>query len=92
MKTVIIYESMYGNTQLVADELAAVAREHGEVVLVRAEDAGAGVTEGADLVLVGGPDASPRPVHPRHAPDGAGPPGRRHRVVARAGGPRARAA
>jgi len=55
MKTVIIYESMYGNTKLVADELADVAREHGEVVLVRAEDAGAGVTGGADLVLVGGP-------------------------------------
>ena len=41
MKTVIIYESVYGNTQLVADELAGVAREHGEVVVVRAEDAGA---------------------------------------------------
>jgi hypothetical protein len=55
MRTVIIYESVYGSTQLVADELADVAREHGEVVVVRAEDADAGVTEGADLVLVGGP-------------------------------------
>jgi len=55
MKTVIIYESVYGNTQLVADELAAVAREHGEVEVVPAEEAGPDVTAGADLVLVGGP-------------------------------------
>ena len=55
MKTVIIFESMYGTTQLVADELAAVARQHGEVAVVRAEDAGSDATEGADLVLVGGP-------------------------------------
>ncbi len=55
MKTVIIYESVYGNTQLVADELADVARHHGEVTVVEADHAAAGVTEGADLVLVGGP-------------------------------------
>ena len=55
MKTVIIYESVYGNTQLEAEELAGVAREHGDVDLVRAEEAGAGTVGGADLVLVGGP-------------------------------------
>jgi len=43
------------NTQLVAEELAGVAREHGDVDLVRAEEAGAGTVGGADLVLVGGP-------------------------------------
>ena len=55
MKTVIIYESVYGNTLLVAEELAAVAREHGDVDLVRAEEADAATVEGADLVLIGGP-------------------------------------
>jgi hypothetical protein len=54
-KTVIIYESVYGSTHLVADELAAVAREHGEVEVVPAGQAGPDVTGGADLVLVGGP-------------------------------------
>ena len=55
MRTVIIYESVYGNTLLVAEELAGVARSHGEVVLLRAEDAGPDAVSGADLVLVGGP-------------------------------------
>ena len=55
MRTVIIYESQYGNTRRVAEELEQVAREHGEVELVVAEEAGPDVTSGADLVLVGGP-------------------------------------
>ena len=55
MKTVIIFESVYGSTEQVAKELAAVARQHGEAEMVRAEDADAGSLEGADLVLVGGP-------------------------------------
>jgi len=55
MRTVIIYESLYGNTRRVAEELASVAREYGDVDLVAAEEAGAGVTMGADLVLIGGP-------------------------------------
>ena len=55
MKTVIIYESIYGNTRRVAEELADVARAHGEVLLVPAADADRASLEGADLVLVGGP-------------------------------------
>ncbi len=55
MKTVIIYESLYGNTRRVAEELAQVAREHGEVDMVAAEEAGAGIADNADLVLIGGP-------------------------------------
>jgi len=55
MRTVIIYESLYGNTLRVAEELASVAREYGEVDLVPAEEAGPEVTMGAGLVLIGGP-------------------------------------
>ena len=55
MRTVIIYESLYGNTKRVADELARVAREHGPVEVVAAEQASPDVTCGADLVLIGGP-------------------------------------
>ena len=55
MRTVIIYESRYGNTRRVAEELARVAGAQGVVELVPAEEAGPGVVGGADLVLVGGP-------------------------------------
>ena len=55
MKTVVIFESVYGSTRQVAEELAAVARRHGQVDVVRAEDADVGTLDGADLVLVGGP-------------------------------------
>ncbi len=55
MRTVIVYESMYGATRAVADELAAVAREHGEVVVLAVSEADGLSANGADLVLVGGP-------------------------------------
>jgi hypothetical protein len=55
MKTVVIYESCYGNTQRVAEELAQAARAFGEVEMVPAGDARPDVTDGADLVLIGGP-------------------------------------
>jgi Flavodoxin len=55
MKAVVIYESMFGNTHLVADAVAEGLRAHAEVVevpLARARDA---VAAGGDLVVVGGP-------------------------------------
>jgi hypothetical protein len=55
MRTVIIYETLYGNTREVAEELARVGREHGEVLLVPAEEAGRELTDDADLLLIGGP-------------------------------------
>jgi hypothetical protein len=55
MKTVIIYESLYGNTRRVAEELARVARGQGDVDMVGVDEATPDVTEGADLVLIGGP-------------------------------------
>jgi len=55
MRTVIIYESLYGNTQRVAEELARVAHQHGEVEMMAAEEAPPDAVVGADLVLIGGP-------------------------------------
>ena len=55
MKTVIVYESVFGNTRRVAEELARVARRHGEVETVAAGEAEGRVVDGADLVLIGGP-------------------------------------
>jgi hypothetical protein len=58
MKTVVVYESMYGNTHLVAEAIAAGvgdAAGDGSVAVVSVHDAGEEVVEGADLLVVGGP-------------------------------------
>lgn len=55
MKTVIVYESMYGNTHLVASEIAGVAGAFGEVALVPVSKASSVTIDDADLVIVGGP-------------------------------------
>jgi hypothetical protein len=55
MKTVIVYESMYGNTRLVAERIGEVAQRVGEVDVVPVTSATPRVADGADLVIVGGP-------------------------------------
>ena len=60
MKTVVIYESMYGNTHRVADAIAAGVMEAAgtkaaEAVVVAAGGVTADVLDGADLVVVGAP-------------------------------------
>ncbi len=57
MKTVIVYESMYGNTRALAEHIAAAVRRTGEVdvAAVAVADATPELITGADLVIVGGP-------------------------------------
>lgn len=55
MRAVVVYESMYGNTHLIADAIAAGLSARFEVRVVPVSEAGADVLEGADLVVVGGP-------------------------------------
>jgi flavorubredoxin len=55
VKAVVIYESMYGNTHLVADAIADGLRTCGEVVVVPVDQADAALAGSADLVVVGGP-------------------------------------
>jgi len=57
MKSVVVYESMYGNTHLVAEAIAAGLRhsDHDSVTVVSVQDAGPDVLDGADLLVVGGP-------------------------------------
>ena len=57
MKAVVVYESMYGNTHLVADAVAAGLRATAgdDVVVAAVDDADAELLAGADLVVVGGP-------------------------------------
>jgi hypothetical protein len=55
VKSVVIYESMYGNTHLVADAIADGLRTHGEVLVVPVDKADAALVRSADLLVVGGP-------------------------------------
>ncbi len=54
MKALIVYESMYGNTHLVADAIADGMRG-AEVGVVPVEQATRARIEGVDLLVVGGP-------------------------------------
>lgn len=55
MRAVIIYESMYGNTHLVADAIGAGLGTAFEVRVVPVAEASPAVLAGADLVVAGGP-------------------------------------
>ena len=55
MKAVVVYESMYGNTHLVADAIGRGLAGSGEVVVVAVAEAAPALVEDADLLVVGGP-------------------------------------
>lgn len=58
MRAVVVYESMYGNTHLIADAIGDGLRDAAgldEVVVVPVHDATAALESGTDLLVVGGP-------------------------------------
>jgi hypothetical protein len=55
MRAVVVYESMYGNTHLVADAIGAGLETAFDVWLVPVSQADPAVLDGAALVVVGGP-------------------------------------
>ena len=55
MKTVVAYESMYGNTREIAEAIADGLKPLGDVELVSVNSGGEGAAEDADVVVVGGP-------------------------------------
>jgi len=55
MRTVVVYESMYGNTHTVAEGIALGLRDLGEVVVVPVHRATPELLDKVDLVVVGGP-------------------------------------
>jgi len=54
-RAVVVYESMFGNTRLVAEAIGGGLASAAEVAVVPVNKATADVLEGADLVVVGGP-------------------------------------
>jgi Flavodoxin domain len=55
MRTVIVYESMYGNTRAIADAIGRGLGPDSETVVVPVAQARPELLDGADLVVVGGP-------------------------------------
>lgn len=55
MRAVVVYESMYGNTHVVAERIGAGLSDTHDVTVVAAEHASSEVVRGADLLVVGGP-------------------------------------
>jgi hypothetical protein len=55
MKSVVVFESMYGNTHAIAEQIAAGLESIGTVVLGNPTQVAATTTADADLVVVGGP-------------------------------------
>lgn len=55
MRAVIVYESMYGNTHLIADAIASGLEPGYEVTVVPVSTATRELLQGADLVIAGGP-------------------------------------
>jgi flavodoxin len=55
MRAVVIYESMYGNTHVIADAIARGLEPGNEVTVVPVGGAKRELLDGADLVVVGGP-------------------------------------
>jgi hypothetical protein len=55
MRALVVYESMYGNTHLVANAIGEGLAAHMEVDVVPVEQASDALVRGADLVVVGGP-------------------------------------
>jgi hypothetical protein len=55
MRAVVVYESMYGNTHLIADAIADGLRHTADVIVVSVHETNAALLEAADLLVVGGP-------------------------------------
>jgi len=55
MRALVVYESMYGNTHVVAGNIADGLRPTHEVTLVPVAEAAADLLASADLLVVGGP-------------------------------------
>jgi menaquinone-dependent protoporphyrinogen IX oxidase len=55
MKALVVYESMYGNTHLVADAIADGLRTNGEATVVPVKELSTQLVDRADLLVMGSP-------------------------------------
>lgn len=62
MKIVIVYDSLYGNTEKTGRAVAESLRNGNEVTVLKASAAGMKDIEGADLIIVGSPTHGGQPM------------------------------
>jgi hypothetical protein len=55
MKSIVVYESFYGNTELIAQAIAEGLARHGEALAVRVGDVEPSLLSDVDLLVVGAP-------------------------------------
>jgi Flavodoxin len=55
MRALIVFESMYGNTHEIAEQIGKGLAHHGDTLVVPVHDATPDVVSSADLLVVGGP-------------------------------------
>lgn len=78
MRSLVVYESMYGNTHRIAEVISERLRRFGESDAVPVDHATPDRLEGLNLLVVGGPThahAMSRPATRRSAPEAASKPG-----------------
>src|SRR3972149_7583100 len=64
MKAVVLYDSVFGNTQEVAEAIASPLGARAQVELLRPSDQALQRIAGADLLVVGSPTRGFRPTEP----------------------------
>jgi flavodoxin I len=62
MKALIVYDSMYGNTEKIAQAIGEGLKPMGEVKVIKAGEAKADDVSGMDIVIVGSPTQAGRPL------------------------------
>src|SRR5215471_16070638 len=65
MRALVVYESMYGNTHLVADAIADGLRTNGEVTVVPVKELSAELLDRTDLLVAGSPTHVHGMTHPK---------------------------
>ena len=71
MRALVVYESMYGNTHVIAGNIADGLRATYEVTVIPVAEATAELAAGADLLVAGAPTTA-RAVERRDPADGRG--------------------
>jgi len=61
MNTLVVYDSLYGNTECIAQAIAGTLRAFGQAQAVRVDPAHPGSFQGVDLLIVGCPTQGFRP-------------------------------
>ena len=61
MKSMVIYDSLYGNTEKIAQAIGNTLGEQGEVTVIRVGEAKIDQLVGADLLVIGSPTQQFRP-------------------------------